>query len=92
MIIGSTFTSKFLDWEYLRIKDGEKATTGDFLFEYARLNTMPLHLVVFFACDFAWVWILESGVSTAVPLILQFIISSVSQYDPGLEAMTKSSR
>jgi predicted MFS family arabinose efflux permease len=72
MIIGSTFTGRFLDWEYLRIEKREESSEH-FPFEYARLRTMPLHLLIFFACVSAWGWVLESGVSIAVPLVLQFI-------------------
>lgn len=72
MIIGSTVTGKILDWEYARIEKRE-GDTGNFPFEYARLRTMPVHLVIFFSCVFAWGWVLESGVTMAVPLVLQFI-------------------
>jgi hypothetical protein len=72
MIIGSTTTGKLLDWEYRRIEKRD-GTTEDFPFEYARLRLMPLFLVTYFACVFAWGWVLQSGVSIAVPLVLQFI-------------------
>lgn len=86
MLVGSTITGKLLDREYRVLKakwdkgDEEKLNTEeqkeDFPIELARLRTMPLHLVVFVACCFAWGWCLERKVSIAAPLIFQVICKS----------------
>lgn len=78
MILGSTFTGKLLDWEYRRAR---KQVRGDVVFciERARLRTMPAHLGLFVALTLGWGWALESRVSIAVPLVLQFLCEWTTQ-------------
>ncbi|THH19557.1 hypothetical protein EW146_g1639 [Bondarzewia mesenterica] len=94
MIIGSTLTGKFLDWEYGNIRcqietshlsnmdlertDGGAAATVDFPIEKARLRTMPIHLGVFVVCTIAWGWCLQAKVSIAGPLVLQVALGCTS--------------
>lgn len=79
MIVGSTFTGKLLDWEYAKIKarmaEGEDEAE-DFPVEYARLRTMPIHLLILVAAVIAWGWSIDRAVHMAVPLVLQIICKS----------------
>lgn len=73
MVLGSTVTGKLLDWDYARIKKqfGDEKSLLDFPKEYARLRTMPAHLIVFVISVIAWGWCIESRVSMAGPLVVQ---------------------
>lgn len=75
MIIGSTFMGKLLDWDYVRIKKrlGKDEQSADFPKEYARLRTMPAHLVLFVVAVIGWGWCIETRTHMAVPLSLQVI-------------------
>lgn len=75
MIVGSTLTGKFLDWDYARIKKKVEESDGDILFpkEYARLRTMPVLLVLFSGAVIAWGFCVDRGVHIAVPLVLQIV-------------------
>jgi MFS family permease len=79
MIVGSTLTGKLLDREYAKIKERHSQqvdTDAPFPKEYARLRTMPLHLVVFVICVVAWGFCIQHKAHIAVPLILQVICES----------------
>ena len=83
MLVGSTITGKLLDREYRIVKEGLRkndveVTNVDFPIEYARLRTMPVHLVVFCASVFAWGWCLEKSVSIVAPLVFQVLCKSVN--------------
>lgn len=75
MIVGSTLTGKFLDWDYARIKRRVEESDGaiEFPKEYARLRTMPVLLVLFSASVIAWGFCVDKGVHMAVPLCLQVV-------------------
>ncbi|KAJ3952600.1 multidrug transporter [Colletotrichum tropicale] len=75
MIVGSTLTGKFLDWDYARIKKRVEESDGAFEFpkEYARLRTMPVLLVLFSGAVIAWGFCVDKGVHIAVPLALQVV-------------------
>jgi len=84
MLVGSTITGKVLDREYRVVKEGLRkndveVTNVDFPIEYARLRTMPIHLLVFCASVFAWGWCLEKNVSIVAPLVFQVLRKSVSR-------------
>ncbi|PVH80130.1 MFS general substrate transporter [Cadophora sp. DSE1049] len=83
MLVGSTITGKLLDREYRVVKEGLKkndieVSNVDFPIEYARLRTMPVHLVVFCASVFAWGWCLEKNVSIIAPLVFQVLLGYTS--------------
>lgn len=82
MIVGSTTTGKFLDWDFARVKrqypPESLANPADFPREYARLRTMPIHLVVFTASVFGWGFCMEYKAHIAVALLLQFILGWTS--------------
>ncbi|KJR81588.1 major facilitator superfamily [Sporothrix schenckii 1099-18] len=82
MIFGSTTTGKFLDWDFARVKKTfppeSLANPADFPREYARLRTMPIHLVVFTAAVFGWGFCLEYRAHIAVALVLQFVLGWTS--------------
>ncbi|KAL1889085.1 multidrug transporter [Sporothrix stenoceras] len=82
MIVGSTTTGKFLDWDFARVKRKyplEKLENpADFPREYARLRTMPIHLVVFTASVFGWGFCIEYRAHIAVALVLQFVLGWTS--------------
>ncbi|KXH27035.1 hypothetical protein CSIM01_12610 [Colletotrichum simmondsii] len=80
MIVGSTLTGKFLDWDYARIKKKAEESDGAVLFpkEYARLRTMPVLLVLFSGAVIAWGFCVDRGVHIAVPLILQIVLGYTS--------------
>lgn len=75
MIVGSTLTGKFLDWDYARIKKRVEESDGalEFPKEYARLRTMPVLLVLFSGAVIAWGFCVDKGVHIAVPLALQVV-------------------
>lgn len=80
MLVGSTITGKLLDREYRVVKESLKkseieteVSNTDFPIEYARLRTMPIHLLVFCASVFAWGWCLEKNVSIVAPLVFQVL-------------------
>lgn len=79
MIVGSTFTGKLLDREYAKVKarvaEGEDEDEN-FPVEYARLRTMPLHLLILVAAVIAWGWSIDKAVHMAVPLVLQVVCRS----------------
>ena len=84
MLVGSTITGKVLDREYRVVKEGLRkndveVTNVDFPIEYARLRTMPIHLLVFCASVFAWGWCLEKNVSIVAPLVFQVLRKSVGR-------------
>jgi predicted MFS family arabinose efflux permease len=74
MIIGSQVTGRLLDWEYAKIK--RRIPDGPFPKEYARLRTMPLHLVIFVVTVVGWGLCLGKTVHIAVPLVLSTIRKS----------------
>ncbi|KAF6808150.1 major facilitator superfamily [Colletotrichum plurivorum] len=80
MIVGSTLTGKFLDWDYARIKRRVEESHGaiEFPKEYARLRTMPILLVLFSASVIAWGFCVDKGVHMAVPLCLQVVLGYTS--------------
>jgi hypothetical protein len=83
MIVGSTLTGKLLDWEYARVKRRFADVDEDdisFPKEYARLRTMPLHLVIFTLCVFGWGFCIQYSAPIAVPLILQVICKFVLNF------------
>ncbi|KFA72650.1 hypothetical protein S40288_03362 [Stachybotrys chartarum IBT 40288] len=81
MIIGSTVTGKFLDFEYAKIKktrdaiEKGDASTDDldhgFPIELARLRMVPILLVVFVGCTIGWGWCIQTRSHIAGPLVLQ---------------------
>ncbi|EQB56176.1 hypothetical protein CGLO_03814 [Colletotrichum gloeosporioides Cg-14] len=80
MIVGSTLTGKFLDWDYARIKKRVEESDGVLKFpkEYARLRTMPVLLVLFSGAVIAWGFCVDKGVHIAVPLALQVVLGYTS--------------
>ncbi|KAF4869069.1 Itaconate transport protein [Colletotrichum siamense] len=80
MIVGSTLTGKFLDWDYARIKKSVEESDGalEFPKEYARLRTMPVLLVLFSGAVIAWGFCVDKGVHIAVPLALQVVLGYTS--------------
>ncbi|CAI0647055.1 unnamed protein product [Colletotrichum noveboracense] len=80
MIVGSTLTGKFLDWDYARIKKRVEESDGalEFPKEYARLRTMPVLLVLFSGAVIAWGFCVDKGVHIAVPLALQVVLGYTS--------------
>ncbi|KAF6793749.1 major facilitator superfamily [Colletotrichum sojae] len=80
MIVGSTLTGKFLDWDYARIKRRVEDSDGaiEFPKEYARLRTMPILLVLFSSSVIAWGFCVDKGVHMAVPLCLQVVLGYTS--------------
>ncbi|CAK7227724.1 multidrug transporter [Sporothrix eucalyptigena] len=82
MIVGSTTTGKFLDWDFARVKRkypaDQLAHPADFPREYARLRTMPVHLVIFTASVVGWGFAMEHKAHIAVSLILQFVLGWTS--------------
>ncbi|KAI8160838.1 hypothetical protein K4K49_008024 [Colletotrichum sp. SAR 10_70] len=80
MIVGSTLTGKFLDWDYARIKKHVEESDGalEFPKEYARLRTMPVLLVLFSGAVIAWGFCVDKGVHIAVPLALQVVLGYTS--------------
>ncbi|KAK9776141.1 putative Major facilitator superfamily (MFS) profile domain-containing protein [Seiridium cardinale] len=72
MIVGTQVTGRLLDWEYAKIK--KIHVDGPFPKEYARLRTMPLHLVIFVATVIGWGLALGKGAHVAVPLVLSVIL------------------
>jgi hypothetical protein len=86
MMVGSSFTSKLLDWEYLRIKvkyeahrqqdtenHGDSGSEDDFPIEMARLRSTPIYFIIYVAVVVGYGWSMRSGTSIAVPLVLHFI-------------------
>jgi hypothetical protein len=71
MVMGAQATGKLLDWEYAKIKKAH--TDSAFPTEYARLRTMPLHLMVLVAAVVSWGLALGKAVHIAVPLVLSVI-------------------
>ncbi|KAK1840570.1 major facilitator superfamily [Colletotrichum chrysophilum] len=80
MIVGSTLTGKFLDWDYARIKKHVEESDGalEFPKEYARLRTMPVLLVLFSGAVIVWGFCVDKGVHIAVPLALQVVLGYTS--------------
>ncbi|OIW32649.1 MFS general substrate transporter [Coniochaeta ligniaria NRRL 30616] len=91
MVLGSTITGKFLDWDYARIKlkqcsiassDSEQVSTGgddaQVPLEYARLRTSPFLLLGFVASVVGWGWCIQTKISIAGPLILQATLGYTS--------------
>jgi predicted MFS family arabinose efflux permease len=74
MIIGTQITGRMLDWEYAKLK--RKQNGGPFPKEYARLRTMPLHLVIFVFTVIGWGLALGMNAHIAVPLVLSSICKS----------------
>ena len=89
MLIGSLFAGKVMDAYYRKIRDDlirESRTDSEkhidsraiekdpsFPIEKARLQLMPVVVFVYTACVIGYGWALQSRVTIAVPLILQFI-------------------
>ncbi|KAF8516742.1 major facilitator superfamily domain-containing protein [Hysterangium stoloniferum] len=81
--IGSYTNGKLLDADFRRIKrnlerkaveDGQEKEVKDFPFEYARLRTVPLYLVVYVVALIGYGWSMQRKVHISCSLILQFII------------------
>jgi hypothetical protein len=89
MLVGTVFSGKLMDAHYRKVKDDlisriqiesgkivdSKALTEDVSFpiEKARLQVVPYIIFVYVACVTGYGWSLQSRVSIAIPLILQFI-------------------
>lgn len=73
MIVGTTCTGKLLDWEYRKIKKSYTGPTSAFPKEYARLRTMPVHLVIFVLAVVGWGVSLGMAAHIAIPLIIAAI-------------------
>lgn len=71
MIVGTQVTGRLLDREYAKIKSVH--TEGPFPKEYARLRTMPIHLVIFVVTVVGWGLALGKAAHVAVPLVLSVI-------------------
>lgn len=84
MIVGSTFCGRMLDWDYARIKKKwtQEAASLDFPKEYARLRTMPAHLVLFILAVVGWGWTIEEKAHIAAPLVLQVISEYIKCVGP----------
>ncbi|KFA64987.1 hypothetical protein S40285_09066 [Stachybotrys chlorohalonatus IBT 40285] len=88
MIIGSTVTGKFLDFEYAKIKKTrdaigkEDSSTDDldqgFPIELSRLRMVPILLVVFVGCTIGWGWCIQTRSHVAGPLVLQVFLGWTS--------------
>ncbi|CAA7265936.1 unnamed protein product [Cyclocybe aegerita] len=90
MIIGSWANGRLLDYEYTKFKklaevpfEGSPNTADitkeeSFPLEKARLRWMPYYILIMGAACAGYGWALERRVSLAVPLVLQFLIGSVS--------------
>lgn len=74
MILGSQVTGRLLDWEYAKIKLANPV--GPFPKEYARLRTMPYHLMVFVAAVVGWGVCLGKAAPIAAPLVLSTLRKS----------------
>ncbi|KAK6069339.1 hypothetical protein SCUP515_09044 [Seiridium cupressi] len=72
MIVGTQVTGRLLDWEYAKIK--KIHVDGPFPKEYARLRTMPFHLIIFVATVIGWGLALGKAAHVAVPLVLSVIL------------------
>ena len=104
MLIGSLFSGKVMDAYYRKIRDDlihqsrtdsekhidPRAIEKDpsFPIEKARLQLMPSVVFVYTACVIGYGWALQSKVTIAVPLILQFI----SEFFPRTALHSVSSR
>jgi predicted MFS family arabinose efflux permease len=89
MIIGSSVTGRFLDWDYQTIKNKmikevnanpEKCIAPDevtkeehFPIEKARLRIIPVYLGIFVACCMGYGWCIARKVNIAWPLLLHFV-------------------
>jgi MFS family permease len=89
MLVGSVLSGRFMDAYYRKIRDDLIRQTGtdseehivpraikkdpSFPIEKARLHILPWVVFAFTACIIGYGWALESKVTIAVPLILQFI-------------------
>ena len=96
MLIGSLFSGRVMDTYYLKIRDDliRKSQTDpekhidaraiekdpSFPIEKARLQLMPLVVLVYTASVIGYGWALQSRVTIAVPLILQFISEFFLRY------------
>ncbi|KAB5581296.1 major facilitator superfamily domain-containing protein [Coniochaeta sp. 2T2.1] len=90
MILGSTITGKFFDWDYARIKlqcgaasidSGQESITNEDAevpIEYARLRASPFLLLGFVASVVGWGWCIQEKASIAAPLILQATLGYTS--------------
>ena len=94
MLIGSWLSGKIIDSSYRKVRDNlihqarfnaekdidakalERGPT--FPIEMARLQVLPCTMLVYTACVVGYGWALQSGVTIAVPLILQFISRFIS--------------
>jgi len=56
------------------IKPEDVTRDENFPIEYARFRTMPYYLAIFTGAVIGYGWALQSGVSIAVPLVLQIIM------------------
>ncbi|KAI4596927.1 hypothetical protein KJ359_004837 [Pestalotiopsis sp. 9143b] len=73
MIVGTQVTGRLLDGEYARVKRSHPEGQP-FPKEYARLRTMPYHLVVFVLAVVGWGLSLGLAAHVAVPLVLSVIL------------------
>ena len=89
LLVGSVFSGRFMDAYYRKIRDDliretrtdseryidPKAIEKDpsFPIEKARLQMLPWVVFVYTACVIGYGWALQSKVTIAVPLILQFM-------------------
>jgi len=98
MLIGSWVSGKLIDSYYRKVRDDlirqarsnaekdidAKALEKDptFPIEKARLQALPCIMLVYTACVVGYGWALQSRVTIAVPLILQFISRFISRTLP----------
>lgn len=86
MFLGTTVTGKLMDTCYRKIGDNRnpqaqtepKTIDSDtsaeaFPIEQVRLQFMPYLIVIYTSCVIGYGWSLQTKISIAVPLILQFI-------------------
>ncbi|KAF7541657.1 hypothetical protein G7054_g383 [Neopestalotiopsis clavispora] len=72
MIVGTQVTGRLLDHEYAKIKKSH--VEGPFPKEYARLRTMPYHLIVFVMAVVGWGLSLGLSAHVAVPLVISVVL------------------
>ncbi|KAF7545639.1 hypothetical protein G7046_g9516 [Stylonectria norvegica] len=91
MLLGSSITGKLLDLEYARQKrklrnenlqnseaESNEEDNSRFPIERARLQTVPLLLVIFIVCVIGWGWCIQARSHIAAPLVLQVLLGYTS--------------
>ncbi|TFK77325.1 MFS general substrate transporter [Pluteus cervinus] len=100
MVIGSSITGRFLDRQYAAIKaqhlkkrrnSGTSETEGgnndvdlSFPIERARLQWIPIPILLMVGCSAGYGWCIQKGVNLAAPLILQVLVGllAISAMNP----------